>query len=86
MWKPAEKAKDSADALAMTSARLKELDLVDRIVPEPLGGAHRDPEGIAAALKAVILEELAALDQLSPEQLLEQRYRRLRRYGVPAAD
>lgn len=84
LWKTAEKARDAADALAMTSARLKELNLVDRIVPEPLGGAHRDPEGMAGALKAVILEELAALDPLSPEQLLEQRYQRLRRYGVPA--
>lgn len=86
LWKTAEKARDAADALAMTSARLKELNLVDRIVPEPLGGAHRDPEGMAGALKAVILEELAALDPLSPEQLLEQRYQRLRRYGVPAVD
>ena len=86
LWKTAEKAREAADALAMTSGRLNELNLVDRIVPEPLGGAHRDPEGMAAALKAVLLEELAGLDQYSPEQLLEQRYRRLRRYGVPAAD
>ena len=86
LWKTAEKAKDAADALAITSVRLKELDLVDRIVPEPLGGAHRDPEAIAAALKSAILEELAVLGQLDTEQLLAQRYQRLRSYGVPAAD
>ncbi len=85
LWKTAEKARDAAEALAMTTDRLKELGLVDRIIPEPLGGAHRDHEAIASALKTVIVEELEALDRLTIDELLEQRYARLRSYGDPAA-
>ncbi len=85
LWKTAEKARDAAEALAMTTDRLKELGLVDRIIPEPLGGAHRDHDAIASALKTVIVEELEALDRVTIDELLEQRYTRLRSYGDPAA-
>ncbi len=85
LWKTAEKARDAAEALAMTTDRLKDLGLVDRIVPEPLGGAHRDHEAMASALKTVIVEELETLDRLTIDELLEQRYTRLRGYGDPAA-
>ena len=85
LWKTAEKARDAADALAMTTSRLQELGLVDRIIPEPLGGAHRDHDATAAALKSVIVEELDALDRLTLDELVDQRYARLRSYGDPAA-
>ena len=82
LWKSADKAKDAAEALGLTAQRLIEHKLIDRIVPEPLGGAHRDPTAMAATLKQTLLEELAAIEKLDIETLLEQRYRRLRGYGA----
>ena len=82
LWKSADKARDAADALGLTAARLLEHALIDRVVPEPLGGAHRDPAAMAATLKGVLLEELAALEALPLPELLEKRYRRLRGYGA----
>ncbi|KAA2286262.1 acetyl-CoA carboxylase carboxyltransferase subunit alpha [Arenimonas fontis] len=82
LWKSADKAREAAEALGLTAKRLLEHKLIDRIVPEPLGGAHRDPQAMAAALKAAILEELATLDPVPVEELLEQRYGRLRSYGA----
>ncbi|MGH8030372.1 MAG: acetyl-CoA carboxylase carboxyltransferase subunit alpha [Arenimonas sp.] len=84
LWKTAERAKDAAEALGLTAPRLIEHKLIDRIVPEPLGGAHRDPAAMAATLKATILEELARLDQHDVDTLLENRYQRLRSYGAYA--
>jgi len=81
LWKSAEKAADAAEAMGITSGRLLELDLIDRVVPEPLGGAHRDPEAMASSLRSVLLEELAALDALDDERRLEKRERRLRGFG-----
>ncbi len=81
LWKSAERAADAAEAMGITSARLEELDLIDRVVPEPLGGAHRDPEAMAATLKAVLLEELARLDDMSEERRLAARAQRLRGFG-----
>ncbi len=81
LWKSAERAADAAEAMGITSARLEELDLIDRVVPEPLGGAHRDPEAMAAMLKAVLLEELARLDDMSEERRLAARAQRLRGFG-----
>src|SRR5690625_512020 len=80
-WKSSDKAKDAASALVLTASRLKELDLVDKVIREPLGGAHRNPHGMAVRLKAIILDQIDQLEGLPAGQLLEQRYERLRRYG-----
>lgn len=82
LWKDAGKAKEAAEQLGLTAPRLKSLGLVDKVVREPTGGAHRNPTQMAKRLKAVLLNELDALDKLSTEQLLEQRYTRLRSYGT----
>ncbi|MBW8369214.1 MAG: acetyl-CoA carboxylase carboxyltransferase subunit alpha [Arenimonas sp.] len=82
LWKSADKARDAAENLGLTAKRLFEHKLIDRIVPEPLGGAHRDPAAMAATLKATLLEELALLDQVATPDLLDNRYRRLRSYGA----
>ena len=82
LWKDAGKAKDAAEQLGLTAPRLKGLGLVDKVVREPTGGAHRNPTQMGKRLKAVLLNELEALDGLSTEQLLEQRYTRLRSYGT----
>ena len=84
LWKTAERAKDAAEALGLTATRLIEHKLIDRIVPEPLGGAHRDPAGMAATLKATILEELDRLGKQDVDTLLDNRYKRLRSYGAYA--
>ncbi len=82
LWKDASKAKDAAEQLGMTAPRLKSLGLVDKVIREPIGGAHRNPKQMGTRLKAVLLNELDALDKLSVEALLEQRYKRLRSYGA----
>jgi acetyl-CoA carboxylase carboxyl transferase subunit alpha len=82
LWKSADKARDAAEALGLTAPRLLEHKLIDRIVPEPLGGAHRDPAAMAATLKQTLLDELARLERVDMKTLLEQRYRRLRSYGA----
>ena len=82
LWKSADKARDAAEALGLTAKRLFEHGLVDKIVPEPLGGAHRDPAAMAATLKQLIQAELAVLDRVEVPQLLENRYQRLRSYGA----
>jgi len=82
LWKSADKARDAAEALGLTAPRLLEHKLIDRIVPEPLGGAHRDPTAMAGELKLVLLDELAQLERMDIESLLEKRYQRLRSYGA----
>ena len=82
LWKSTEKAKDAADALAITAPRLLELGLIDKMLREPLGGAHRDPHNMAMRLKAVLLNQLSVLDRLDGAALVEQRYQRLRKYGA----
>jgi acetyl-CoA carboxylase carboxyl transferase subunit alpha len=82
LWKSADKARDAAEALGLTAKRLFEHGLVDKIVPEPLGGAHRDPAAMAATLKQTIQAELAVLDRVDTPELLENRYQRLRSYGA----
>ena len=82
LWKSADKAKDAAEQLGLTAKRLKELGLVDKVVREPIGGAHRNPSQMAKRLKAVILNELDELDAVPMDELLERRYRRLRGYGA----
>ena len=82
LWKSADKAQDAAEALGLTALRLIEHGLIDRIIPEPLGGAHRDPVAMAATLKQTLLDELVELEKLDMPALLEKRYRRLRGYGA----
>ncbi|MDR9497644.1 MAG: acetyl-CoA carboxylase carboxyltransferase subunit alpha [Hydrogenovibrio sp.] len=81
LWKDAANAADAAEALGITAPRLKELGLVEQIVTEPLGGAHRQPEKAAAALKEALLHQLDALKNQSMEDLLEARYQRYMQYG-----
>ncbi len=81
LWKSTEKARDAADALGITAERLLGLGLIDKIVREPLGGAHRDPHSIAVRLKAVMLNQLDELLPLDATTLVDERYKRLRRYG-----
>ncbi|MFT4465164.1 MAG: acetyl-CoA carboxylase carboxyl transferase subunit alpha [Sodalis sp. (in: enterobacteria)] len=81
LWKSADKAPIAAEAMGIIASRLKELELIDSIVPEPLGGAHRDVPTIAAALKTQLLDDLAELDGLNEEELLNRRYHRLMNYG-----
>ena len=82
LWKSADKAPLAAEAMAITSDRLKELELIDEIIPEPTGGAHRDPQTTADNVKQAILVALQQLDAMPMEQLLDQRYQRLMGYGV----
>ncbi len=82
LWKKAEKAADAAEAMGITAGRLKELGLVDNLIPEPLGGAHRQPSEMAARIRIELLAELAALDNHSEESLLDSRYERLMAFGI----
>ena len=82
LWKSPDKAKDAAEQMGITAKRLKELGLIDKIVREPIGGAHRKPAQMAKRLKAVLLNELDALQQLPIDALLQRRYERLRGYGA----
>jgi len=81
LWKTAEKAPTAAAAMGITAQRIKELDLISGIVEEPLGGAHRDMDIMAAHLKQAIKKDLNDLEGLSKEQLIEQRYDRLMSFG-----
>jgi acetyl-CoA carboxylase carboxyl transferase subunit alpha len=81
LWKSAAKAPEAAETLGITAQRLKSLGLVDRIVSEPMGGAHRDVPGMAKALKKAILESLAQVQAMSTEEMLATRQARLRAYG-----
>jgi acetyl-CoA carboxylase carboxyl transferase subunit alpha len=81
LWKSAERAADAAKAMGITSSRLHELGLVDQVINEPLGGAHRDPVLMAANLKQALLETLDRLGGMEMEELLDRRYQRLMSYG-----
>ena len=84
LWKDAEKAPLAAEAMAITSKQLKDNGLIDDIVPEPLGGGHRDPDAVARNLKAALLRALDTVCDVAIDRLLEQRYERLMAYGVVA--
>jgi len=81
LWKTSEKAQDAADAMGITAHRLKALGLVDKIVNEPVGGAHRDHKQMAAFLKRALNEAWRQVADLKPRELLDRRYERLQSYG-----
>jgi acetyl-CoA carboxylase carboxyl transferase subunit alpha len=82
LWKSADKASEAAEALKMTAKDLLALKIIDDIVPEPAGCAHRNPAAMAATLKKSIAQHLASLSELSPEDLLAARYEKFRRMGA----
>ncbi len=81
LWKTAEKAPSAAAAMGITASRIKELDLINSIVEEPLGGAHRDIDIMAAQLKQALKKDLTDLEGLSKDELIDQRYERLMSFG-----
>ena len=81
LWKDAANAEEAALALGLTSSRLKKFGLVDEVIPEPLGGAHKEPDVVAERIANCIEAQLEELDQLTTDQLLDARYRRLLAYG-----
>jgi acetyl-CoA carboxylase carboxyl transferase subunit alpha len=81
LWKDAGNAEEAATALGITSSALKKLGLVDEIIPEPLGGAHKEPDEVAGRIADCIEKQLKELDGLSKDELLDKRYQRLLAYG-----
>jgi acetyl-CoA carboxylase carboxyl transferase subunit alpha len=81
LWKTAERASDAADALGITAHRLKALGVIDKIVSEPVGGAHRDSKQMAVSLKRALNDALRQVLDLKPKELLQRRYDRLQSYG-----
>ena len=81
LWNDAGLAEDAASALGITSERLLHLGLVDEVIPEPLGGAHKDPEQVAMQVGNCLAAQLEELDKLTTETLLDDRYQRLLSYG-----
>ncbi len=82
LWKSQDKREAAAEAMGITADRLSKLGLVDELVREPLGGAHRDPQAMAESLRQVLSRHLGALEQLPVERLMADRERRLRSFGV----
>jgi acetyl-CoA carboxylase carboxyl transferase subunit alpha len=82
LWKSADKAPEAAEALGITAEPLHKLGLIDAIIPEPLGGAHRDCDEMARRIKRALIEQLAQLDALGDDEMLEQRYTRLVGFGT----
>ena len=81
LWKTSDKAQDAADALGITAHRLKALGMVDKIVSEPVGGAHRDLRQMAGFLRRALNDAYRQISDLKPRELLERRYQRLQSYG-----
>jgi len=81
LWKSADKAEDAAKAMGITADRLEELELIDEVIEEPLGGAHRDIKEMAQTLKNTLSKALGELEQMSVTDMLDQRYARLMSYG-----
>ncbi|HEY9640736.1 MAG TPA: acetyl-CoA carboxylase carboxyltransferase subunit alpha [Coleofasciculaceae cyanobacterium] len=82
LWKDAAKAPQAAEALRITATNLKELGILDQILPEPIGGAHSDPLQAATTLKQALLDNLETLSQFSPQQRRDLRYRKFRNIGM----
>ena len=81
LWKSADKAPDAAEAMGITAERIKSLGLIDQVIKEPLGGAHRDPDATAASVKKAMLDSLGRLERMSTEELVEARYKRFTSFG-----
>ena len=81
LWKSAEKAEEAADAMRITAENLNEFGLVDDVLTEPLGGAHRNPGAVADVIRDALLKHLADVDRFESDELLEQRQRRLAGFG-----
>jgi acetyl-CoA carboxylase carboxyl transferase subunit alpha len=81
LWKSADKAQEAAEVMGITAPRLNELGLIDRIIDEPLGGAHRDFDEVANQLKLVLVEELEKLNQQSTSEVVTQRQNKIRQLG-----
>ena len=81
LWKSADKAEQAAESMGITAPRLKELGLIDHVIEEPLGGAHRNTADMAETLKAQIMTDLGELQEMDTETLVETRYQRLMGYG-----
>ena len=81
IWKSSDFAPDAAAAMGVTSSKLEELGIVDVTIPEPLGGAHRDPIEMASRLKAHLVDQVDRLSAMDTDAMLEARYRRLMSYG-----
>lgn len=81
LWKSADKAEEAAEAMKITAKSLGEFGLVDEILPEPLGAAHRDPAAMGEVIRNGLLKHLADLDRVDTDQLLEQRQKRLTGFG-----
>jgi acetyl-CoA carboxylase carboxyl transferase subunit alpha len=81
LWKSAERAADAAESLGLTAHRLKAVNLIDKIVNEPLGGAHRDPKQMASMLKRALADSLRQVQGLKPKELLAARHEKLMSYG-----
>jgi len=82
LWKSAELAAAAAEAMGVTAERLKQIGIVDHIIDEPLGGAHRDVAQVAANIKAALLDQIDQLAAMDLDELVERRYRRLMSYGL----
>ena len=82
LWKSADYAADAANAMGITSDRLHDLGLVDHVIKEPLGGAHRDAELVSASIKSTLISQLAELEPMEIEALVDRRYKRLMSYGL----
>jgi acetyl-CoA carboxylase carboxyl transferase subunit alpha len=81
LWKSAEKAPEAAEAMGITSPRLKELGFIDTVIAEPLGGAHRDYDAITANIATVLQDQLQHLQAIPPDKLVEARYQRFMQFG-----
>jgi len=82
LWKTADKAADAAEAMGITAERLKSLNIVDKVIQEPLGGAHRDPVKVSESIRADLIEQLDMLGKFDNDALLARRYERLMSYGL----
>jgi acetyl-CoA carboxylase carboxyl transferase subunit alpha len=81
LWKSADKASDAAEAMGITATKLKDMGLIDHIIREPLGSAHRDVDETARNIKTALIDSLEKFEKLGLEELLEERYKRLTSYG-----
>ena len=82
IWRTADKAPDAAQAMKVSSNELKKLKIIDEIITEPLGGAHRDYEEISSSIKDSLIKNLSTLRRMSMQELLDRRYKRLIEIGI----